>query len=216
MTAMPNHAAAADPFLAAFRGSFTSALRWPQLDALWERVRERADLGWYLYHVGDPPPVEPADAIRVLAFVAEIDALLRAEHKEDYCGIVYADDPAAPGLIKIYDPHQPGRLLRLQRQPAPAGLGHEPAPSLRPARCPGADPRPPPLVAAGVWLGSGQTLEQCRPCRWAGAANTPAEDRQARGKALISTGQLGYSRCRRASSADPRKNQQTPKEITRI
>ena len=108
MTAMPNHAAAADPFLAAFRGSFTSALRWPQLDALWERVRERADLGWYLYHVGDPPPVEPADAIRVLAFVAEIDALLRAEHKEDYCGIVYADDPAAPGLIKIYDPHHLG------------------------------------------------------------------------------------------------------------
>jgi hypothetical protein len=44
-----------EPFLAAFRGSFTSALRWHQLDALWERVRERADAGWYIYAVGEPP-----------------------------------------------------------------------------------------------------------------------------------------------------------------
>jgi len=28
-----------DPFLAAFRGSFAAALRWHQLDALWERIR---------------------------------------------------------------------------------------------------------------------------------------------------------------------------------
>ncbi len=48
----------------------------------------------------------PAD--QVLAFIAGIDTLLRAEHKEDYCGIVYADNPQAPGFIKIYDPHNLG------------------------------------------------------------------------------------------------------------
>jgi hypothetical protein len=99
---------ASDPFLAAFRGSFTSALRWPQLDALWERVRERSGAGWYLYHVGDLPPTRPADAGQVETFIRELDVLLRAEHKESYCGIVYADDPAAPSLIKIYDPHNLG------------------------------------------------------------------------------------------------------------
>ncbi len=99
---------ASDPFLAAFRGSFTSALRWPQLDALWDRMRERAGAGWYLYHVGDVPPCQPADADQVETFIRELDALLRAEHKESYCGIVYADDPAAPSLIKIYDPHNLG------------------------------------------------------------------------------------------------------------
>ena len=97
-----------DPFLAAFRGSLTSALRWPQLDALWERVRERAGLGWYLYQVGEPPPARPADAGQVETFIRELDALLRAEHQESYCGIVYADDLAAPRLIKIYDPHNLG------------------------------------------------------------------------------------------------------------
>lgn len=97
-----------DPFLTAFRGSFTSTLRWPQLDALWGRVRERAGAGWYLYHVGDQPPAQPADAHQVETFVRELDTLLRSEHKESYCGIVYADDLATPSLIKIYDPHNLG------------------------------------------------------------------------------------------------------------
>lgn len=95
-------------FLAAFRGSFTSALRWHHLDALWERMRERAGDGWYIYAVGETPPSEPFDAERVSAFIDEVDKLLREEHKEDYCGIVYADDLQAPSLLKIYDPNNLG------------------------------------------------------------------------------------------------------------
>ena len=97
-----------DPFLSAFRGSFTSALRWPQLDALWARVRERAGEGWYLYAIGEEPPRAASDTAQVLRFIDEIDRLLRAEHDEDFCGIVYADDLAAPALIKIYDPNNLG------------------------------------------------------------------------------------------------------------
>lgn len=96
-----------DPYLAAFRGGFTSALRWPQLDALWERVRAAPD-GWFVYAVGEEPPTAPVEAGKLLAFIDEIDALLRREHDEDYCGIVYADDPAAPTMIKIYDPNNLG------------------------------------------------------------------------------------------------------------
>ena len=96
-----------DPYLAAFRGSFTSALRWPQLDALWQRVREQpAD--WYVYAVGEEPPAEPASEQALLRFIDELDALLRREHDEDYCGIVYADRPQSPAMIKIYDPHNLG------------------------------------------------------------------------------------------------------------
>jgi hypothetical protein len=65
MSASPGQSTPSDPFLAAFRGSFTSALRWHQLDALWGRVDERAGLGWYLYAVGEPPPGVPADAGQV-------------------------------------------------------------------------------------------------------------------------------------------------------
>jgi hypothetical protein len=33
---------------------------------------------------------------------------LRAEHDEDYCGIVYADNLQQPGMVKIYDPNNLG------------------------------------------------------------------------------------------------------------
>ena len=77
------------------------------MDALWARVRERPE-GWFVYAVGEPPPAAPAPAVDLLRFVDEIDRLLRREHDEDYCGIVYADDPKAPAMIKVYDPNNLG------------------------------------------------------------------------------------------------------------
>ncbi|WJW75150.1 hypothetical protein QVG61_11745 [Thiohalobacter sp. IOR34] len=96
-----------DPYLSAFRGSFYGVLRWPQLDALWDSLRSDAE-GWYIYAVGEPPPERPADAERLLRFIEEIDALLRREHEEDYCGIVYTDAFETPTFIKIFDPNNLG------------------------------------------------------------------------------------------------------------
>ncbi|KOR30522.1 hypothetical protein TI04_05410 [Achromatium sp. WMS2] len=95
-------------FWHAFRGSFTSALRWHHLDALWNRLRENADDGWYIYAVGEPPPEQPVSRDKLLLFIQEINLLLRTEHKEDYCGIVYADNLQQPEFIKIYDPNNLG------------------------------------------------------------------------------------------------------------
>ena len=96
------------PFLTAFQGSFVSTLRWPQFEALWLRLAQGERDGWYLYAVGEPPPVAPASATVFLQFLSEISELLRREHDEDYCGIVYADDLQQPTLIKIYDPNNLG------------------------------------------------------------------------------------------------------------
>jgi hypothetical protein len=95
-------------FLDQFRGSFYGVLKWPQLDALWDTVRKRQDQRWHVYQVGEAPPLEPASAEALSRFINEIDALLRAEHKEDYCGIVYADDLQNPTFIKIFDPNNLG------------------------------------------------------------------------------------------------------------
>ena len=95
-------------FRDSFKGTFYGILRWDQLDSLWERVREDAGGGWYMYAVGESPPVEVAAAGEILRFVEEVDVLLRKEHGEDYCGVVYADDPARPGFIKIFDPNNLG------------------------------------------------------------------------------------------------------------
>ncbi len=97
-----------NPYMSAYKGYFRSLLRWEELDAFWPRLAERADAGWYLYAVGEPPPAEPLSADKLCEFIPEIDALLRREHEEDYCGIVYADDVDEPRFIKIYDPNNLG------------------------------------------------------------------------------------------------------------
>ena len=95
-------------YMQAFRGSFTSALRWHHLDELWQVLREDAAGGWYLYAIGEPPPQRTSSGEEVMTFTHEIDKLLRAEHDEKYCGIVYADDLRAPAFVKIYDPNNLG------------------------------------------------------------------------------------------------------------
>lgn len=97
-----------DPYLRAFRGSFAGVLRWPQLDALWETLRGHGDDGWYIYAVGETPPDAPVDAAQLDIFLHEIDTLLRTEHGEDYCGIVYVDDLKTPTFVKIFDPNNLG------------------------------------------------------------------------------------------------------------
>lgn len=95
-------------FLDAYRGSFTSMMRWPHLDEFWQRCNTQADDNWYIYAVGEEPPETRVTKDQLLSFIKEIDTLLRKEHNEDYCGIVYADDKATPTFIKIYDPNNLG------------------------------------------------------------------------------------------------------------
>lgn len=107
------------PFLAAWKGYFQSTLRWDDLDHFWEVLR-RSEEAWYIYAVGEEPPLAPVDHAALRKFIGEIDTLLRAEHDEDYCGIVYVDSMEAPRLVKIYDPNNLGSVC--------GGSGHQPPP----------------------------------------------------------------------------------------
>lgn len=89
-----------------YNGLLYSVMRWDQLSDFWKRVD--TDAGWYLYAVGHELPQDPSPAEKVQQFMRELDELLRREHHEDYCAIVYADDLEAPNFIKIYDPNHLG------------------------------------------------------------------------------------------------------------
>ncbi len=99
---------AEDPYYTAFRGTFTSLMSWKNLDDFWEVVRNRAGDGWFLYAIGEPVPAVPSSADGVRRFVTEVDALLRRDHREDYCAIVYTDSKTEPTFIKIFDPNHLG------------------------------------------------------------------------------------------------------------
>lgn len=88
-------------------GGFIGILRWPQLDELWDRVKKIGQ-PWYLYQIGETVPDTPLQDEQLQAAIEELDQLLRHDHHYDYCGIVYADQPKAPTLIKVYDPNHLG------------------------------------------------------------------------------------------------------------
>lgn len=98
-----------DPYVRHFKkGRFESLLRWEQLAEFWNTLRPQVDDSWYIYAIGEDAPEAPSSKEQVLTFIDEIDRLLREEHDEDYCGIVYADNHQSPEFIKIFDPHNLG------------------------------------------------------------------------------------------------------------
>jgi hypothetical protein len=106
-------------FSRAYSGRLYSLLSWDQLTAFWQRLDPAA--GWYLYAVGEPVPAAPADAAAVKRFIEAVDKLLRDDHRESYCGIVYADDLERPNIVKIYDPNNLGSSCGSSKNPPPPG-----------------------------------------------------------------------------------------------
>jgi hypothetical protein len=105
------------PYLRACNGRLTGVLRWPDLDALWAQLQRCNDGRWYVYAVGEPPPAAPSSPDQFERSLAEIRQRLLDEHKEDYCGIVYADDLAEPGFVKIFDPGNLGAVCGFSEHP---------------------------------------------------------------------------------------------------
>jgi hypothetical protein len=101
-----------------YGGSFQGMLHWPQLDALWAAVR-RQPAGWYVVEDGQALPQQPVAPEKLLARLEAIDAVLRQGHRQSYCGIVYADDAAAPALIKVFDPNGLGSMCSCSAAPTP-------------------------------------------------------------------------------------------------
>jgi len=95
-------------FLTAYRGGFINMLRWPEFDQLIDTLNEQNDGHWYLYAVGEQAPQEKASQTETASFLLEIQKLIKQDHDEDYCGIVYADDRQTPSFIKFYDPNHLG------------------------------------------------------------------------------------------------------------
>jgi hypothetical protein len=103
-------------FYLAFTGSFQGILKWSNLDTLWDTVKA-SEQHWYIYAIGEQPPKKPATNDELKHFIDELDGLLRREHGEEYCGIVYTDDIQAPKFIKIFDPNNIGTSCSIAKTP---------------------------------------------------------------------------------------------------
>jgi hypothetical protein len=102
-----------------YTGRVWSVMGWDQLTAFWKCIDPAA--GWYLLAAGAVPATVPDDAAAVAGFIEQIDKLLREDHRESYCGIVYADHLENPRLIKIYDPNNLGSSCGSSKNPPGPG-----------------------------------------------------------------------------------------------
>ena len=104
-------------YLAAYKGNFTSTMRWHDLDVFWDVLKAHADDQWYIYAVGETPSDSQVTKAHFLNFIDKIDELLRREHDEDYCGIVYVDNKETPEFVKIFDPNNLGVTCGFSENP---------------------------------------------------------------------------------------------------
>ena len=94
----------ASPYALANRGSFKGIRHWHELDDFWRHLKTLNDGKWFIYDTNQAPPISPVSASDLSSFIDTTNQLLHAQHKEDYCGIVYVDDINTPEYIKVYDP----------------------------------------------------------------------------------------------------------------
>ncbi len=104
-------------FESAFKGKFYGVLKWKQLDNLWKIVKKDSKEGWYIYAIGEEPPTTLIKDKALHSVIDELDVLLRREHNEDYCGIVYTDSLTTPSFIKVFDPNNVGTSCSIAKTP---------------------------------------------------------------------------------------------------
>ncbi len=116
-----------------YEGRLWSIMSWDQLTAFWNRIDPA---GWYLYAVGEEVPAQTSDAAQTAEFVRRVDALLRDDHRHDYCSIVYADNIERPSFVKIYDPNNLGVSCGFSTNPPLPGwiMSRVPPEDLQPQR----------------------------------------------------------------------------------
>lgn len=126
-------------FREVFGGRHSGLLEWADYDAVMAAVAADPG-GWYLYDTRALPPDDPLAAAALPAALTSITAFLKERHRADYCGFVYADDRAAPTMVKVYDPMNASScsreaplpvfiLTRLKPEPLPF-RDERPAPGL--------------------------------------------------------------------------------------
>ncbi len=112
-----NDTTKAHSFKKACTGHFISIMSWDELAQFWEQLKTLSDQDWYIYATDSAPPNSTAGSQALCEFIDNIDTLLRRQHEEDYCSIVFVDSRSAPSIIKIYDPNNLGMVCGYSDSP---------------------------------------------------------------------------------------------------
>lgn len=96
------------PFWRLYQGRFAGFPTWPMFDRFWP-VLEASGGDWYILDLDSGElPEAPASATEFSALLAGVQAMYAPARARSFCGVVFADDAAAPTLVKLFDPWKMG------------------------------------------------------------------------------------------------------------
>jgi hypothetical protein len=96
------------PFWRAYQGPMAGMVNWARLDAFWP-VLQASGGAWYVTDLESGAlPDAPATSDEFAATLALAQAMYDPVRDRSWCGVVFADDPAAPSFVKLFDPWNMG------------------------------------------------------------------------------------------------------------
>ncbi len=104
-------------YLTEFRGRFIGIMQWDDCDALLEKLIANPANDWYFYDTLLPLPQRTINTDDLVKKLIKIHDILKVEHQERYCGIVYVDDLENPTFIKIFNPNNLGKACGSSENP---------------------------------------------------------------------------------------------------
>jgi hypothetical protein len=95
-------------YLAQFQDRFIGIMQWEDCHALFEKLSNNSN-DWYLYNTSKVVPKTVVNANDFLNAINNIKKVIKSEHQERYCGIVYTNDLNNPDFVKIFHPNNLGK-----------------------------------------------------------------------------------------------------------
>lgn len=92
-------------------------MQWDDCHALFEKLNSDPD-GWYLYDTSKVAPKIVANANEFIDTLNGIKKIIKSEHQERYCGIVYTNDLDKPDFVKIFHPNNLGKVCGSSENPS--------------------------------------------------------------------------------------------------
>ncbi|CAB5495838.1 hypothetical protein THERMOT_387 [Bathymodiolus thermophilus thioautotrophic gill symbiont] len=103
-------------YLAQFQGRFIGIMQWDDCRALFDKLSSNPN-DWYVYDTSKVVPKTVTNTNDFLDTINNIKKIIKSEHQERYCGIVYTNDLDNPDFVKIFHPNNLGKSCGSSENP---------------------------------------------------------------------------------------------------
>ncbi|MBW5290355.1 MAG: hypothetical protein Rsou_0922 [Candidatus Ruthia sp. Asou_11_S2] len=104
-------------YIERLKSRFIGIMQWgDDCHALFDKLNSNPS-DWYLYDTLKVAPKAVVNASEFIDTLSDIKKVIKSEHQERYCGIVYTNDLDNPDFVKIFHPNNLGKVCGSSENP---------------------------------------------------------------------------------------------------